>query len=105
SDGTVIFSLKRIITDGSLPMFELCKEQGKPVLHFYPKLGTDVLGKQLREFVQVEDISVLNVDGPRVSHEPVIGVFLKQCLGNDRTPLGRRARRERAGDPHSRRAS
>jgi Circularly permutated YpsA SLOG family len=81
SDGTVIFSLERLLSGGTKLTWGLAKKLGKPLLHIYdaPKeriSNPDSLcleGQALTDFLRSNKIEVLNVAGPRESKEP--GVY------------------------------
>ena len=81
SDGTVIFSLERLLSGGTKLTWGLAKKFGKPLLHIYdaPKeriSNPDSLCLEvqaLTDFLRSNKIEVLNVAGPRESKEP--GVY------------------------------
>src|SRR5262249_50774009 len=80
SDGTVVFSIKAMLTGGSRKTFDLAREQGKPVLHLWRKGGPDYPEGLLRWFLGEYQIRILNVAGPRASHEPGVAAFVAQVL-------------------------
>jgi hypothetical protein len=81
SDGTMIFSLERVLTGGTKLTREYAHELGKPVLHIYDtrkkripnpdSLRAEV--QALTDFLSSNKIEILNVAGPRESNEP--GVY------------------------------
>ncbi len=81
SDGTVIFSLERLLSGGTKLTWGLAKKLEKPLLHIYdaPKeriSNPDLLCLEvqaLTDFLRSNKIEVLNVAGPRESKEP--GVY------------------------------
>jgi hypothetical protein len=81
SDGTVIFSLERLLSGGTKLTWGLAKKLEKPLLHIYdaPKeriSNPDSLCLEvqaLTDFLRSNKIEVLNVAGPRESKEP--GVY------------------------------
>jgi hypothetical protein len=81
SDGTVIFSLERRLSDGTKLTRELADKLGKPVLHIYDsrkerRSYPDSLRLEIQaltDFLCSNKIEILNVAGPRESKEP--GVY------------------------------
>ena len=81
SDGTVIFSLERVLSGGTKLTREYANELGKPVLHIYDTrkeriFEPDSLRLEVQaptDFLRSNKIEVLNVAGPRESKEP--GVY------------------------------
>jgi hypothetical protein len=78
SDGTVIFTIKPLLTGGSMRTAEFAVEHHKPLLHLHAH-ETDS-GKKLTDFVTQNQIKTLNVAGPRASGEPAIGEFVTAVL-------------------------
>src|SRR5206468_7935268 len=92
SDGTVIFSLERLLSGGTKLTWEHANKLGKPVLHVYKARKEQILNQDslrreiqaLTDFVCPNKVEVLNVAGPRESKEP--GVYewtltmLRLCL-------------------------
>src|SRR5271166_2764319 len=80
SDGTVIFSLERVLTGGTKLTRDYAHKLGKPVPHIYdtrkgrvPNPDSLRLEVQaLTDFLCSNKIEVLNVAGPRESKEPGI---------------------------------
>jgi len=80
SDGTVVFSIKETLTAGSKQTIEFAQQHGKPVLHLFRNGGPTSPELALRHFILDHDIKVLNVAGPRASHESEVGAFVKEVL-------------------------
>jgi Circularly permutated YpsA SLOG family len=74
-DGTVIFSLERVLNGGTKLTLELAKKLGKPVLHIYDDLDERISNRDslcleiqvLGDLVCSNKIEILNVAGPRES--------------------------------------
>jgi hypothetical protein len=81
SDGTVIFSLERLLSGGTKLTWEHAKKLGKPVPHIYNASKEGILNQEslrleiqaLTDFLCSNKIEILNVAGPRESKEP--GVY------------------------------
>jgi hypothetical protein len=81
SDGTVIFSLERLLSGGTKLTWEDANKLGKPVLHIYGTRKGRILNQHsprleiqaLTDFLCSNKIEILNVAGPRESKEP--GVY------------------------------
>ncbi len=69
SDGTVVFTLARNVTGGSLRTIEFARKHGKPWIHI-SKAGDYNPAVTLQGFVKDNGIGVLNVAGSRGSKEP-----------------------------------
>jgi hypothetical protein len=73
SDGTVIFSLERLLSGGTTLTWEHANKLGKPVLHIYDTRKERVLNQDLlrieiqalTDFLRSNKIEILNVAGPR----------------------------------------
>jgi hypothetical protein len=78
SDGTVIFSLKPLLSGGSLQAAEFATRHGKPFLHLHQ--GTRSPAMKLKEFLSKHGIQTLNVAGPRASSESAVGEFVITVL-------------------------
>lgn len=87
SDGTVIFTLASMLTDGSKVTAESARKSGKPLLHI-SKFETANPSEELRRFIAGNEIMVLNVAGPRASKEPGIAEFVKATLSQALTSHG-----------------
>lgn len=79
SDGTVIFTIMPILTGGSLATYRYSQQYRKPFLHLVKSVSPDP-ATELRQFLLVNNVNVLNVAGPRASGEPEIGPFVKSVL-------------------------
>ena len=81
SDGTVIFSLERLLSGGPKLTWGHANKVGKPVLHIYDTRKKRISNpdslrlevQALTDFLRSNKIEVLNVAGPRESKEP--GVY------------------------------
>jgi Circularly permutated YpsA SLOG family len=77
SDGTVIFSLERVLSGGTKLTLELANTLGKPVLHIYDTRKERISNpdslcleiQALSDFVCSNKVEILNVAGPRESKE------------------------------------
>jgi hypothetical protein len=78
SDGTVILSVKPVLTGGSKEAEELARIHHKPILHLHSE--SPDASSQLREFVTRNRVQVLNVAGPRASSEPGVSAFVTRVL-------------------------
>ena len=76
SDGTVIFTLKPMLSGGSLRTAEYALKKGKPILHIHQ--GADP--NSLRPWLAANLIQTLNIAGSRESSEPGIYEFTSQPL-------------------------
>ena len=81
SNGTVIFSLERLLSGGTKLTWGHANKVGKPVLHIYDTRKEGISNpdslrlevQALTDFLRSNKIEVLNVAGPRESKEP--GVY------------------------------
>ena len=81
SDGTVIFSLERLLSGGTKLTQDYANKLGKPVLHIYDTRKERIFNpdslrleiQALTDFLSSNKIEILNVAGPRESKEP--GVY------------------------------
>lgn len=71
SDGTVVFTLAREVTGGSLRTINFAKKHRRPWIHISCARDYNP-SVTLQGFVNDHDIGVLNVAGPRESKEPGI---------------------------------
>jgi len=78
SDGTVVFSIKPLLSGGSKKTADFARKHGKPLLHLHP--GIETPGHELAAFIQTNGIKVLNAAGPRLSGEPRIAEFVLAAL-------------------------
>jgi hypothetical protein len=79
SDGTVIFSLGESLLGGSLTTLEAALRLGRPFLHLRAADGPRA-AQLLSNWVEENNIRVLNVAGPRASEEAEIGSFVQRTL-------------------------
>lgn len=77
ADATVIFSLAPSLSGGSRLTRELALRLGKPCLHLHPGVDAPAL---LVDFLRRHRVKVLNVAGPRASHEPEVYRYAQQVL-------------------------
>ena len=80
SDGTVVFSIAAALSGGSEKTVDMARQQHKPVLHLWRDGGLSSPEQALRRFIRDNDITVLNVAGPRASKEPEVAAFVTQVL-------------------------
>lgn len=80
SDGTVIFTIAREITGGSLRTLGFCQKLEKPVLHLSRERENGNAPRFLAEFLRSNRIAVLNVAGSRGSKEPELADWVKDVL-------------------------
>ena len=78
SDGTAILSIDPYLNGGSRLTEHLAHKSKQPVLHIHS--GMKQPGQQLQNFVQVNEIKILNIAGPRTSREPEVYKFVKSVL-------------------------
>lgn len=78
SDGTVIFTLKAVLSGGSKRTAQFARKHGKPLLHLHPEIERPA--DSLAGFVEAQQIEVLNVAGPRLSGESKIAEFVIAVL-------------------------
>jgi hypothetical protein len=79
SDITVIFSIARELTGGSLTTLGFARQLQRPCLHLSQGKTRDPAG-ELRIFIEEADARVLNVAGPRYSSEPNVARFVAAVL-------------------------
>lgn len=77
SDATLIISVAPTLSGGSLTTRELAKRLRKPWLHLHPN---EAWQTGLAGWLRDHSIQVLNVAGPRASHEPHVAVFVCAVL-------------------------
>ncbi len=80
SDGTVIFSIGKVLSGGSLKTLEFAIKHRKPHLHL-SAASKDTAASELKKWIEQNNIRVLNVAGPRASKEPEVAVFVQEVLG------------------------
>jgi hypothetical protein len=80
SDGTVIFSIAPALTGGSARTSAAARQYSKPCLHLCRTEDSEKAASKLRDFLQENQIRLLNVAGPRESEEPGVEAFARQTL-------------------------
>jgi len=81
TDGTVVFTLSKEVTGGSLRTIEFARKHNKPCLHISScGIGYMDASLPLQEFVAKHGIRRLNVAGSRESKEPGIWRFAYQTI-------------------------
>ena len=80
SDGTAILSCSAFLSGGSALTLKTAQDLSRPVLHVHAGLGLERAGKTLRNFVEQRGIKILNIAGPRQSHEAHVGTLVEQVL-------------------------
>ncbi len=78
SDATVVFSITLELSGGSKETLEFAHKHDKPCLHLHS--GLPDASERLRAFLEKNKVKVLNVAGPRSSHESTIGAFVQWML-------------------------
>ena len=78
ADGTVIFTMKPQLTGGSKKTAEFAEKHGKPWIHLHSAQYDRA--EKLLQFVQEQQIKILNVAGSRESTNPKIYDLVKQTL-------------------------
>ncbi|MBS0151000.1 MAG: putative molybdenum carrier protein [Nitrospira sp.] len=77
SDATLIITLTKKLTGGSLVTSHQAMKRGRPWLHVCPNEDWE---NKLTEFVNQHQIHILNVAGPRSSSAPGIEAFVQAVL-------------------------
>jgi len=77
ADATLIVTLERELTAGTLRTGQCAKNIGRPWLHV---MSGDEWRVAIKEFAEKYPIRSLNVAGPRVSEEPGIESFVREVL-------------------------
>ena len=93
SDGTVIFSLERLLSGGAKLTRTHANKLGKPVLHIYDTRKERIFHpdsfcleiQALTDFLCSKKIEILNVAGPRESKEPGVYEWTLACAGFQKT--------------------
>jgi hypothetical protein len=75
SDGTVIFSIGKKLSGGSLLTSNFAQMHEKP-WKYLSAAASDSAPERLGHFVEHNRIRVINVAGPRASNEPEVGRFV-----------------------------
>lgn len=81
TDGTIVFTIAKEITGGSLRTVEFARKHNKPY-HHVSKGDLNGPESNVREFIKQHDIKLLNIAGSRESKEPGINEWVKQILDN-----------------------
>jgi putative molybdenum carrier protein len=76
SDATVIFTLAEELSGGSKRTEDFAKQLGKPCFHFKPRVDP----KYLAQFLERNNVVVLNVAGSRESSAAGIGEMVARAL-------------------------
>ena len=79
SDGTVVFTLAKEVTGGSLRTIGFARKHKKPCVCIYQARNENPV-ETLQMFVQEHGIKVLNVAGSRESKEPGIWQWVNQIV-------------------------
>lgn len=82
SDGTLVVSLARRLTGGSLDTWNLCEASGRPRIHLVLLEPMPALSGLLVDWVGRNRIRKLNVAGPRESKEPGIQDAARRVLSS-----------------------
>ncbi len=77
SDATLIISPATVLTGGSKATFDHAVALGRPCLHLH---SGNASGATIRAFVERHRVKVLNVAGPRESHQPGIAAYVIKLL-------------------------
>lgn len=80
SDGTVIFSISKVLTGGSKLTADFAAQYNKPCLHLSEAAYGRSATRKLRAFVTRHGIKCLNVAGSRESVEPGVREFTLRTL-------------------------
>ena len=78
SDATVVFSITLELSGGSKETLGFAHKHDKPCLHLHS--GLPDASERLRAFLEKNKVKVLNVAGPRSSHERAIGGYVQGLL-------------------------
>ncbi len=79
TDGTIVFTIAKEITGGSMRTVEFARKHNKPCLHV-SKESTKQPESEVKEFIKQHDIKLLNFAGSRESKEPGINEWVKHVL-------------------------
>ena len=80
SDGTIILSIAKNLGGGSQLTVQFAMNHKKPYLHLSKSMDGDSAAVKLRQFLEQNQIKILNVAGPRSSTEPAVEEFVKSVL-------------------------
>jgi hypothetical protein len=88
SEGTVIFSVGTTLAGGSQQTVELAAQHRKPCLHLSQERDGGTAATKLGDFLVKYGIRILNVAGPRESHEPGVAGFTRDTLAQWHSNFG-----------------
>jgi len=80
SDATVIFSIKPILSGGSLATKDLAAAHKKPCLHLSQSCSITENAENLRKFLKEHNVRILNIAGPRASGEHEIDALVSNVF-------------------------
>ena len=86
SDATILFSVNRVLSGGSKKTLEFARNHRRSHLHLWA--ADTNIAESLKAFVEEHGVEVLNVAGPRASHEPEVCEFVMSTLSNGFTDIG-----------------
>ncbi len=79
TDGTIVFTMAKEITGGSMRTVEFAKKHNKPCLHV-SKADSNQPESEVTDFINQHGIKLLNIAGSRESKEPGINEWVQQVL-------------------------
>lgn len=79
TDGTIVFTITKEITGGSMRTVEFARKHNKPCLHV-SLADSKPSESKVTEFIKQHGIKLLNIAGPRESKEPGINEWVKMVL-------------------------
>ncbi len=79
ADVTLIFSMHKQLSGGTLYTRHHAQKLNKPYLHIYPKMAATAAEK-IAAFLNENDAHSVNVAGPRASKEPLVYEFVTEAL-------------------------
>lgn len=82
ADATLIVTLTKDLTGGTLVTQQYAKKMTRPCLHVFPASGWR---ERMKAFRDTNSIRVLNIAGPRASHAPGIEQFVHEVLSEINT--------------------
>jgi hypothetical protein len=80
SCGTVVFSVSRTLSGGSLATVMFAQQHQRPCLHLVDEESVEQAAARLRAFIREHRIQVLNVAGSSAAKEPAVGHFVRKTL-------------------------
>ena len=78
ADATVVFTTQDRLSGGTSLTCELARGEGKPLLQL--NLSTSMPGRRLFAFLRQHRVKILNIAGPRASHDPEVAAFVSNTL-------------------------